>query len=951
MILNNAKISTKLSIVNAAIVIVAVAVSTIVCLSAFRTELLRTAKISQESRMKTFWELIRQRGSEFKIVNNRLLVGTYVINGNFELPDRLKELCGGTATVFMKDTRVSTNVLTSDGNRAVGTKLQGPAYEAVFKDGKPYRGEAKILGIPYFTAYDPIRNAQGETVGVLYVGVKKSEYFASFDHLKLIIGGIAAMLILISAFFVRLTARRMLAPLGALSVEADKLAAGNMNVDIEVTRDDEIGMLSKSFRNMAENIKEASSAIERVAAGDLSREVNVKSENDLLGNNLAAMVSMNKKLLTETSCLISAIQEGRLTVMSDATGYRGAWRELVEGINSIQNELLGHLDAISNPFMTIDRNFTIRYMNKSGAALLGMAKEEVIGAKCYDHFKTSDCHSGDCACAAAMQHGRDTTRETDAHPNGMALEISYSATPIKDKNGQIVGAREFVVDQTAIKKAVKLAQKQSDFQEQEVDKLVVNLGKLAKGDLHIEHGIVDTDEDTRAIGANFAMITRSLEECINAVGKMVADVDMLSQAAVEGRLDSRADHSRHEGDFRKIVEGFNITLDAVITPLNAAAEYIDRISKGDSPPQITATYYGNFNEIKNNLNSLIIAMNEITKVAQEIAAGNLLVGIKPRSEKDELITALDQMLKKLTQVVSDVKLAADNVTAGSQELSSSSEQMSQGANEQAAAAEEVSSSMEEMSSNVRQNADNAHETEKIAIKSAGDAQRGGEAVAETVRAMKEIASKINIIEEIARQTNLLALNAAIEAARAGEHGKGFAVVASEVRKLAERSQAAASEISTLSVSSVEVAERAGEMLAKILPDVQKTAELVQEISTASREQDAGALQINKAILQLDQVIQQNASAAEETAMTAQGLSSQAEQLQSSIAFFRIGEAATVKKATMEMNVGSKPVGSVKAKQTIYTKADGDVKGQRKAVGYDLDLREESNKLDKEFEKF
>ena len=183
-------------------------------------------------------------------------------------------------------------------------------------------------------------------------------------------------------------------------------------------------------------------------------------------------------------------------------------------------------------------------------------------------------------------------------------------------------------------------------------------------------------------------------------------------------------------------------------------------------------------------------------------------------------------------------------------------------------------------------ADNAQQTEKIALKSAGDARESGRAVGETVTAMKDIAGKISIIEEIARQTNLLALNAAIEAARAGEHGKGFAVVASEVRKLAERSQAAAAEISKLSSSSVQVAEMAGQMLEKLVPDIQKTAELVQEINSASSEQNSGAEQINKAIQQLDQVVQQNAGVAEEMSSTSEELAAQAENLQSAMEFSR-----------------------------------------------------------------
>jgi methyl-accepting chemotaxis protein len=294
-------------------------------------------------------------------------------------------------------------------------------------------------------------------------------------------------------------------------------------------------------------------------------------------------------------------------------------------------------------------------------------------------------------------------------------------------------------------------------------------------------------------------------------------------------------------------------------------------------------------------------------ISDQLSKGDLTVEIETDSkdETGQLLGAMKRMVEKLRSIVADVQTAADNVASGSQELSASSEQMSQGATEQAAAAEEASSSMEQMAANIKQNADNAVQTEKIALKSAEDAEAGGKAVYETVTAMKQIAQKISIIEEIARQTDLLALNAAIEAARAGEHGKGFAVVASEVRKLAERSQTAAGEIGRLSGSSVEVAERAGEMLTRIVPDIQKTAELVQEISAASNEQNTGADQVNKAIQQLDQVIQQNASASEEMASTAEELSSQAEQLQDAIGFFKLDdlEARSVRGRVSKLSEG------------------------------------------------
>ncbi|MGM0674697.1 MAG: methyl-accepting chemotaxis protein [Spirochaetota bacterium] len=294
--------------------------------------------------------------------------------------------------------------------------------------------------------------------------------------------------------------------------------------------------------------------------------------------------------------------------------------------------------------------------------------------------------------------------------------------------------------------------------------------------------------------------------------------------------------------------------------------------------------------------------------AQTVAQGDLTaeMDLDQGDEVGMLGDALTDMVDRLKEVVGEISAASRNVAGGSQQMSSSAEEMSQGATEQASNSEEVSSSMEEMESNIRQNADNAQETEKIAQKAATDAEQGGEAVRRTVDAMKNIAEKISIIEEIARNTNLLALNAAIEAARAGEHGKGFAVVAGEVRKLAERSQQAASEISEVSSSSVEVAESAGNVLDTLVPDIKKTAELVQEINASSDEQRSGSQQISKAIAELDQVTQQNASQSEEMSSMAQELSSQADQLESTISFFKMDE--TTQRRWMEQNTAQSSTG-------------------------------------------
>ncbi|MBY6265970.1 methyl-accepting chemotaxis protein [Azospirillum sp. 412522] len=400
-----------------------------------------------------------------------------------------------------------------------------------------------------------------------------------------------------------------------------------------------------------------------------------------------------------------------------------------------------------------------------------------------------------------------------------------------------------------------------------------------------------------------------------SIGEVRASASKLGQAANELVSDAEkgmaADKHAAEATYAQIR---TITISAVALALLvaiAAGAYIaisiarglgkavglaDAVAVGDLGRKVEVSSDDEIKDLVTALNSMTANLRATADVAEEISRGNLTVQARPLSDKDTLGMALETMLEKLRGVVTDALSASDNVAAGSQQLSASSEELSQGSTEQASAAEEASASMEEMAANIKQNAENATQTEKIARQSSKDAQASGEAVNKAVQAMQTIAEKISIVQEIARQTDLLALNAAVEAARAGEHGRGFAVVASEVRKLAERSQGAAAEISSLSAESTKIAQEAGQMLSRLVPDIRKTAELVEEISAACREQDIGAEQINQAIQQLDKVTQQNSSASEQMAATSEELSSMATQLQETISYFTVEEKATARAA-------------------------------------------------------
>lgn len=523
-------------------------------------------------------------------------------------------------------------------------------------------------------------------------------------------------------------------------------------------------------------------------------------------------------------------------------------------------ELLSKVDDLDEGFLSImadaafrtDTNLVIQNINDSALKALGYTREEVVGKMtCADLCRTPLCNTSNCTIKNAMAKKQTVVGTTVAQTKtGQALPVRASCGFLQDDKGNITGGFE----------------------------MINAIDNLDEGFLSVMADMAfRTDTDLIIQNINEAALNALGYRREEVVGKMTcADV-------CKTPVCNTADCTIKKAMANKstvVAETIATTRDGRKVPVRASCGYLK-----DAKGNIT----GGFEIISDNS-----AFVEMADNMSNVAKGDLTVQIDKRHlERNDAIgklsNAINITINKLAEIIAEINAASGNVAAGSEELSASSEQLSQGATEQAASAEEASSSMEQMASNIEQNADNALQTEKIATKAAEDAKISGESVSKTVAAMNDIAEKITIIEEIARQTNMLALNAAIEAARAGEQGKGFAVVAAEVRKLAERSQKAAAEISELSMDSVATAEKAGEMLGKLVPDIQKTAELVQEISAASNEQRSGVEQVNKAMQQLDTVIQQNASSSEEMASTSEELSSQAQQLQATVGFFKIGE--------------------------------------------------------------
>ncbi len=651
---------------------------------------------------------------------------------------------------------------------------------------------------------------------------------------------------------------------GAANGELDKRANADMFVG---GWNQLVTGVNQAITNIVDPMNVTADYVDKVAKGIIPPTITTeyKGQYNVIKVNLNNMVKMMSDLLAQTDIIIQGAANGELDKRANADMFVGGWNQLVKGVNQ----------AITN--IVDPMNVTADYVDK-------VAKGVIPPTITTEYKGQYNVIKGNLNNMVAMM--TELLSETDGLVQAaVGGRLSTRATASK-----FVGGWFQLVD--GVNKTLDAV----------IGPLNVSAGyvdRISKGDI--------PPKITDIYNGDFNEIKNNLNQCIDAMNALVGDAGMLATAGVEGKLKTRADATRHQGDFRKVVQGVNDTLDAVIGPLNVAAGYIDLIGKGEVPAKITDTYNGDFNTIKNNINACVDGLQglvEANNVIQLMSQNDFTSAIRGNYQGvfAELGKAINETIKQMREALIQVQDGAVSIASASGEIAMGNQDLSSRTEEQAANLEETASGLEQITSNVNLTAENAQSANQEAVKARQVAQDGGTAVAQVIAAMESInqsSAKINeiigVVDEIAFQTNLLALNAAVEAARAGEQGRGFAVVAAEVRNLAKRSADAAKEIKVLiresvakSVDGSKVAAHAGETIQEVVSNVQRVTALVGEIANATQEQSTGLIELNKAVVQMDEVTQQNAALVEQAAAAADTLDSQAHTLAEVVSRFKTG---------------------------------------------------------------
>jgi methyl-accepting chemotaxis protein len=614
--------------------------------------------------------------------------------------------------------------------------------------------------------------------------------------------------------------------------------------------------INDTMETTVTNLRIVGDNLDKLSAGDFSAKVDQDMDGDYLvlkkaTNDLGVFLN---NLIVDSNMMNQAAAKGELDVRIDTGKYKGDFAKLTNGINDTMNTTVANLRIVGD---NLDR--------LSGGDFTAQINQDMDGD--YLVLKKATNDLGTFLNNLIV----DSNMMNQAAAKG-ELDVRIDTGKYKGDFAKLTNGINDTMETTVVNLRL----------------VGTNLDRLSGGDFTAQ---INEDMD-----GDYLVLKKATNDLGVFLNNLIDDSNMMNQAASKGELDVRIDTGKYKGDFAKLTNGINDTMNVTVGAMRDVSDKMQKLYDGDLSTRVLNDYDGDYLVLKRAVNGTAELLQELFRETGEVlelmANGDMRVKIQKDFVGDYALVkdSTNEMVEKLRNIILEINNSAEQIASGSGQVSATAQGLSSGATEQASSLEETTAAIEEMTSSINQNAQNAKTTDDMATKAAGMAEEGGDAVNKTVQAMKDIAGKISIIEDIAYQTNLLALNAAIEAARAGEHGKGFAVVAAEVRKLAERSQVAAQEIGKITTDSVQISEQAGELLTQIVPEIKRTAELVQEIAAASAEQDSGISQINNAMNQLDQITQQNAAGSEELASASEEMSSQSEQLKQMMNFFKVDAA-------------------------------------------------------------
>ena len=629
----------------------------------------------------------------------------------------------------------------------------------------------------------------------------------------------------------------------------------------------------------------------KIAKGDITGRLNA-SDDESVATCFDHVADALENVLKEYNTVVHNISRGELAFRGDQSQFQGAYKELILGANNVANTVMGIVDSIVIPILIINNDFDIIYANKEACRLFGKTKNEMMHHKCYDVFKTNDCRTSNCACSQAMNTGQVVSHEAIAQINNTtSLEIDYHGVPLKSKDGSIVGAYEFIIDQTDMKRSKK-------YQEFEVNKLSSILRKVADGDLTLRYTPSKQDDSSQESYNNFKNISNALNSTISKIEKVndyqkvevkslsamlqkIADGDM-KQVYIPAKPDEDTIEVHH--NFSDISNAINTTVQKIakvssyqqkeVTNLTAMLEMVSRgditqkyyVNESDND---TLEAYNNFNTIATALNTTLSDLSQIIRTVKDYAVNVATSSEDLSSASTSLSESADQMSAKTTSVAASVEQMSNNITS----MASSTEEISVSANEVSSTAAQMSQSMssvatavEESNMSINEIGKAAKEGAKISINATSMANDATTVMNSLGEAAKEIGEVTEVIKRIADQTNLLALNATIEAASAGDAGRGFAVVANEIKKLANQSAQAAENISKRiegvqnnTIDAIKTIEQVTNVIKKIDDSVSLISSSVNDQTSVTNNIAANIAQVTNGAKQISLLVEEVAN--------------------------------------------------------------------------------------------